>query len=85
MNSAKFIWCDFGWWVHPDGHKRLLSWNQATKELSFWPLARWEEPIVLAVIPDEDDVRRLLEGWDTFNHTKEGLSWLAARLEEYTQ
>jgi hypothetical protein len=81
MNTARFIWCDFGWWVHPNGQKKLLSWNAETKELAFWPLTRWEQPVALAVIPDEDEVRRRLDGWDAYNSTKEGLVWLANRLE----
>ena len=72
MTTARFVWCDFGWWVHPTGQKKLLSWNAETKELSFWPLTRWEEPVVLAVIPDEDEVRRRLLGWESYNATKEG-------------
>lgn len=80
-SSAQFVWRDFGWWVHSKGQKRLLSWNEATKELSFWPLARWEKPVVLAVIEDEEEVRRRLEGWESYNDTTEGLGWLAARLE----
>lgn len=81
MSPVRFVWCDFGWWTQSTGQKRLLSWNAGTKELTFWPLARWEEPLVLAVIADEDEVRRRLEGWEAYNTSKEGLDWLASRLE----
>lgn len=83
MANHVFCWVDFGWWPHPDGFQRLLSWNEETKELSFWPIHRLEGPMVLAVIPDEDDVRARLEGWPDHNTTKEGLAWLAQRLEGY--
>lgn len=79
--NAAFSWVDFGWWPQPSGLKRLLSWNLATKELTFWPLHRAEEPMVLAVILDEDEVRRRLDGWAEHNTTKEGLGWLAQRLD----
>jgi hypothetical protein len=78
--DARFIWLDFGWWPQPGGTKKLLSWNAETHELTFWPIAR-EAPILLAVIPDEDDVRRRLDGWADHNDTKEGLAWLAQRLD----
>lgn len=78
--DAKLLWLDFGWWSMSNGTKKLLSWNQGTHELCLWPLAR-EAPIVLAVIIDEDEVRRRLEGWESHNSEKEGLSWLAQRLE----
>lgn len=80
MSSDQHTWLDFGWWTQTDGPPRLLSWNAATKELTFWPLGHQEPPAVLAVIPDEDEVRRRLEGWETYHTTKEGLAWLARQL-----
>lgn len=79
--SASFCWLDFGWWPQPNGQKRLLSWNAQTKELTFWPLHPLEEQTVLAVIADEDEARHRLVGWEMHNNTREGLSWLAQRLE----
>lgn len=79
--GAGYVWVDFGWWVQPAGNKRLLSWNEATKELTFWPLTRWEEPIILAVLTDEDEVRQRLDGWADHNTSSDGLAWLAQRLE----
>jgi hypothetical protein len=79
--SARFIWVDFGWWPQPDtGIRKLLSWNVATKELTFWPIGR-EAPVVLAVISDEDEVRQRLEGWADHNNSEDGLAWLAQRLD----
>lgn len=78
---ARFMWADFGWWMHPSGIRKLLSWNAATKELAFWPLTRWDQPTIIAVIDSEDEVRRRLDGWAEHNQTKEGLGWLAQRLD----
>lgn len=81
------VWLDRGWWLMPNGQRRLLSWNAATKELRLWGLKRWideedaTDHLVLAVIETEDEVVRRLDGWDAHNDTKEGLSWLAAQLD----
>lgn len=75
------VWLDSGWWVQPDGQRRLLSWNAETKELKFWGLDRCQDDLVLAVIDTEDEVTRRLEGWADHNDTREGLAWLAQRLE----
>lgn len=75
------VWADYGWWLMPDGTRRLLSWNAATHELKLWSLHRLQRDIVLAVIPGELEVNRRLEGWADHNDTKDGLGWLAARLE----
>lgn len=87
-NDLSTVWADFGWWLMPDGRRRLLSWNAATHELKFWSLNRQEEEedkkerrLVVAVIHHEDEVRRLLDGWSDHNDTREGLAWLAQRLE----
>lgn len=81
MSGDAAVWLDCGWWLQPNGQRRLLSWNAATKELAFWPLNRQQEPDVVAVIDDENEVRRRLQGWEAHNESKEGLSWLAQRLE----
>lgn len=75
------IWLDRGWWVHPDGQRRLLSWNAATHELAFHALHRWDQPIILAVIDTEDEVVERLAGWEAHNDHAAGLGWLAGRLE----
>lgn len=75
------VWADFGWFLQPDGTRRLLSWNAGTKELKFWSLNRFEKDIVLAVITDEAEVRRRLKGWEDHNTTIDGLAWLAQQLE----
>lgn len=78
--DPEFTWADFGWWLMPTGMKRLLSWNAGTGELALHPLGR-EEEIVLTVIADEEEVRRRLDGWPDHAGTKEGLGWLAQRLD----
>jgi len=84
------VWLDQGWWVQPNGTRRLLSWNAATHELKFWALdGRHDDTaldgrhndMVLAVIPTEEEVVRRLAGWEAHNDTKEGLTWLAQQLE----
>jgi hypothetical protein len=76
------IWADFGWFLQPDGTRRLLSWNAATKELKLWALnPNRQQDMILAIIDTEDEVRRRLDGWQDHNDTKEGLSWLSQRLE----
>jgi hypothetical protein len=79
--DLRHVWADFGWWLMPNGTRRLLSWNAATKELRLWALHSDQRGDVLAVLATEDEVTRRLEGWAEYNDTKEGLSWLASRLE----
>jgi hypothetical protein len=74
------VWLDSGWWVQPNGTKRLLTWNAGTHELSLQPIGR-EEPIILAIIATEEEVRRRLDGWPDHAGTKDGLGWLAQRLD----
>lgn len=71
------VWRDAGWWVQPDGTRRLLSWNAATHELKFWGLDRRQADLIVAVISTEEEVVRRPDHVDT----KEGLAWLAQRLE----
>lgn len=75
------VWYDSGWWLMPDGTRRLLSWNAGTKELRLWGLTDRQKDIVLAVIDTEDEVHRRLQGWESYNDTPEGLGWLAGQLK----
>lgn len=81
QSDSHHIWWDAGWWVQPDGTRRLLSWNAGTHELTLLSLDRRVPDLVLAVIPTEDEVRLRLEGWQEHTDTKEGMAWLADRLE----
>ena len=76
-----YVWKDAGWWVMPNGGRRLLSWNAATHELKLWSLNPNEADTVLAVIPTEDELDRRLQGWAAHNDTKDGLKWLAQQLK----
>jgi hypothetical protein len=69
---------DFGWWALPSGQRGLLSWYAHSGELCLdAPL----EAMRLAVVRDEDDVRKRLAGWEHHADTRDGLGWLAAQLE----
>lgn len=72
---------DFGHdWRLSDGRRGLLSWEPATGVLTLaHPDGR--PALVLAVIKDELDLRRRLNGWAEHCGTREGLGWLAQRLE----
>jgi hypothetical protein len=64
---------DFGWWSAPLGRRQLLTWR-SSGDLYLGDL-------LVAVVEDEVGVRRLLEGWVEHCETREGLGWLAQRLE----
>lgn len=64
---------DFGWFRSSGGRRQLLTWH-SSGELRLGD-------IVVAVIPGELEVRRRLEGWADHCDTREGLGWLAQRLE----
>lgn len=83
MTSADphLIWFDQGWWLFPDGHQRLLTWNAGSKTLYFCALNPFEKDQLLARIETEDEVRRRLAGWEEHNTTKDGLDWLEKQLK----
>lgn len=66
---------DFGYWRAPMGRRQLLTWYP-TGHLRMGDL-------LLAWIPDEDIVRRLLDGWADHAGLLGDTGWLAGRLEEY--
>jgi hypothetical protein len=69
---------DFGWWRTASGQRQLLSWWADSGALTLDGPGGTD---VLAVISDEDDLRRRLSGWADHCDTREGLGWLAQRLE----
>lgn len=69
--NHRFVDC--GWWRAPGGRRQLLTWH-ATGELVLGEN-------VVAVISDELEMRRRLEGWAEHAGTAEGNGWLAQRLE----
>lgn len=63
-----------GWWRAPGGRRQLLSWDNRTGAL-------FMGENILAVLPDELEMRRRMDGWAEHAGTPEGSGWLAQRLE----
>lgn len=66
---------DFGWWILRNGQRRLLTWWSDTGALILG------DTDVVALIYDEDDLRRRLAGWPEHCDLKDGLGWVATQLE----
>jgi hypothetical protein len=64
---------DMGWWRVPGGRRQLLCWY-STGSL-------YLGDVLVAVIPTETEMRRRLDGWADHCETRDGLGWLAQRLE----
>jgi hypothetical protein len=69
---------DLGWWRMRNGQRRLLTWWSDSGALTLDGPGGTD---VLAVIYDEDELRRRLTGWADHCDTREGLGWLAQQLE----
>lgn len=78
---TRVLMLDFGWWRVANGRRGLLSWNSNTGELTIYEPGNGTRCSVMAVINDEVELRRRLEGWAEHCETREGLGWLAQRLE----
>lgn len=83
---AHLIWLDRGWWLQPNGTRRLLSWNAGTKELRLYsidPRPRDDDKgdLILAVIDSEEEVNERLQGWEQHNDNPDGMAWLAEQLK----
>lgn len=66
---------DMGYWICPNGQRKLLT---------FWPdtgAVILGDEDVLAVVHDEDDLRRRLEAWPEHCDLRDGLGWVAQQLE----
>lgn len=85
--DADRVWLDRGWWwtTNHAGQltRRLLSWNAGTQELTLLANTNYETNMVLAVIDTEDEVISRLHGWEDYVDSKNGLAWLAGRLEAH--
>lgn len=66
---------DFGFWRMRNGQRRLLTWWPDTGGLVLG------DTDILAVIYDEDDLRRRLEDWPSHCDLPDGLGWVAQQLE----
>lgn len=66
---------DIGWWTMRNGTRRLLTWWSDGGELVLG------DTDILAIITDEDDLRRRLAGWEDHCDLRDGLGWVASQLE----
>jgi hypothetical protein len=70
-------------WLLPNGQRALLCWYPFSGELVLHkpsgPPGRNNE--VLAVITDETELRRRLDGYEHHAYTRGGLGWLAGQLD----
>lgn len=66
---------DLGWWRTRNGQRQLLTWYPATGALTLG------DHDVIAVIHDEDELRRRLADWPSHCDLPDGLGWVAAQLE----
>lgn len=69
--AAHFV--DFGYWRTSSGRRQLLTWHTEG--------SLYLGDQIVAVIPEEIEVRRRLEGWAEHAGTPDGAGWLAQRLE----
>lgn len=69
---------DLGWWRRHNGRRSLLTWWSDTGALVLDGPGGLD---VLAVIPDRTELERRLAGWAEHADTREGIGWLAGRLE----
>lgn len=69
---------DFGMWTTRNGQKALLSWWPDSGALTLDGPGGNQ---LLAVLADEDEIRRRLEGWEHECDRRDCLSWLASRLD----
>ena len=65
---------DFGYWPTINGQRELLTWHPTSGILTLGSHA-------VAKISDETELRRRLNGWADHCETRDGLGWLAQRLE----
>lgn len=66
---------DLGYWRVANGQRQLLVWWPDTGALTLG------DRDVLAVIHDEDELRRRLQDWPSHCDLRDGLGWVAQQLE----
>lgn len=66
---------DMGYWVCPNGQRKLLTWWSDIGALILGDID------VIARIYDEDDLRRRLADWPSHCDLRDGLGWVAQQLE----
>lgn len=76
--SEQSLPTDFGYWALKDGRRALLTYWPGPGTLT---LAGPDGQQTIAVIPTEDEARRLLAGWEDHCDLPDSLGWLATALE----
>lgn len=66
---------DLGWWKAANGQRKLLTYWSDTGALVLGDVD------VIAIVHDEDDMRRRLEAWPEHCDLPSGLGWVAQQLE----
>jgi hypothetical protein len=70
---------DFGFWRMNNGQRRLLTWwGPENGALTLDGPGGLD---VLAIIDNEDDLRRRLAGWEDHCDLRDGLGWVATQLK----
>lgn len=69
---------DMGWWRTTNGQRRLLTWWPDSGALTLDGPGGLD---VLAIIHDETELHRRLEGWADHCDLRDGLGWVAQQLE----
>lgn len=66
---------DMGYWLTTNGQRKLLTYWPDTGALVLG------DTDVIAIVHDEDDLRRRLAAWAEHCDLRDGLSWVAVQLE----
>jgi hypothetical protein len=69
---------DMGWWLMRDGRRRLLTYWADSGAVTLDGPGGLD---VLAIVHDEDDLRRRLADWPSHCELRDGLGWVAGQLE----
>ena len=69
-------------WLNSGGDPCEVSWIKDTGELFVIRSPRWEPKWVevLAVVPTQDEVERILQGWETEMLEPNGVQWVRSRV-----
>lgn len=69
---------DFGYWTLKNGQKALLTYWPGPGSLTLYGPAGQQ---IIAVISNEDEVRRRLQGWEEHCDAPDSIGWLAGQLD----
>jgi hypothetical protein len=68
---------DMGWWLMRNGQRRLLTYWADCGAVTLDGPGGLD---VLAIVTDEDDLRRRLSGWEDHCDQRDGLGWVVEQL-----